>query len=1155
MAISLDEANKFLAAAVAPLVTLDSEAGTIRFVEQLGWTMPLAPSGFALVGDSAFQLLNLLGEFKRLVRQKDTAGAQSKLVEVVSFVGVVIGNIENLPASVNGELPAEFRDTTQIGDLITKRVLDFVLCTAIAANFPAVKALLFTLGIIDETEFPADDSLFQPDFTLREFSLDRLKLLFTDQAELLRQTYGWGTHTLDQQRIFEAVEQLSFALISRPITTYPSAAFLSAMFPGVPVAEGSIAMLAIPLLSGFGVFPLKLGVLPAPTATPDEQQGLALRLLGAPSLDLSVPLSSTLALDVKSELTLDAGVGVLLRPDRDPTIIQNVDNGGTPAAEGSATLEVRREDAENAIPIIDFGGGSELSMKSFFTRLGLHLGPPDISLDAGIEGGVLQVSLGEADGFLRSVVPSDSLRIEFDIGLGWSKRRGLFITGSAGFETLLVLNLTFGPVELQTVRLRVRVSDEGLRMQAGLGVSVTLGPIVGVVEGLGVESLVKFESGNLGPVDLRFGFLFPSGIGISIDAGAVKGGGFLSFDNDAGRYSGVIELQVFSVSVKAFGLLETKFPDGTQGYSFVIVIIAEFVPIQLGFGFTLLGIGGLIGVNRTMDETALAAAVRTGALANLLFPLNPIQDAPAIINDLATVFPAAPGHYLFGPMAKLGWGTPTLISADLGIILEFPGPRIAVLGVVRMLLPSPDAAIVRFQLAVAGILDFPAQTFSLLASLFDSTVAGYVVTGDMAYRLGFGNNPSFLLSVGGFNAGFQSPPAFPTLRRASVDLGVSGNPSLTASGYFAITSNTAQIGASIQLKASGFGIRLDGWLGFDVLFVFSPFSFTASISAGVRISFHGAGFGITLRGSLSGPTPWHVNGRVCVSILWWDACLPIDVKFGRAEPAALPEIDPWDGDESVGVIGLRAAIENTGNWAGSPPPGGLAVVALSAAATAATTPVDPIGAATLRQKVAPLNMVLEKFGEYKPAIHDQFHLSATRGSVSLNLTPVTEIGLVEDKFAPAHYLQLSSAQRLSMPSYDDMDAGISIAPDRVRPGSMESRTLEYVTKFIDAQGETHDDNEPRFRVTQDQLKHFLERSAAALGGVRRSGIQRYMHPGRDKKISLRPPRFVVADACSLTPNNDITATGTTRTQALLALRAHLQNNPQDRGRFTIAPAA
>ena len=113
-------------------------------------------------------------------------------------------------------------------------------------------------------------------------------------------------------------------------------------------------------------------------------------------------------------------------------------------------------------------------------------------------------------------------------------------------------------------------------------------------------------------------------------------------------------------------------------------------------------------------------AVRTGSLEHVLFPHDPVHDAPAIIHDLATLFPAAKDHFIFGPMAKLGWGTPTLITADLGIVIEYPGPRIAVLGILRLLLPDPDEAIVALNMAVAGLLDFPAKKFSLDASLFDS---------------------------------------------------------------------------------------------------------------------------------------------------------------------------------------------------------------------------------------------------------------------------------------------------------------------------------------------------------------------------------------------------------------------------------------------------
>ena len=351
-----------------------------------------------------------------------------------------------------------------------------------------------------------------------------------------------------------------------------------------------------------------------------------------------------------------------------------------------------------------------------------------------------------------------------------------------------------------------------------------------------------------------------------------------------------------------------------------------------------------------------------------------------------------------------------------------------------------------------------------------------------------------------------------------------------------------------------------------MLFVFSPFSFTASISAGMRVSFHGVGIGVTLHGSLSGPTPWHVKGRVCVSVLWWDACLPVDVTFGRSQPAALPELDPWVGsgetdDARVKVLGLREAVSDARNWSGSTPPAGFSVVTLADAATQERTPIDPLGSATLRQKVAPLNRVLEKFGEFKPKVHDHFDVtSVTLNEVDLNADGIPDqvpFEVVTDDFAPAHFTELSSAQKLSSDSYEPMDAGVSIAPNVVRSGAAGSQVLEYETAFITGTGETIRDlpGDARFKLSHEQLLVMLERSASALGGIRRTGAQRYNLPlDREKKVTLAPRTFVVADACSLTPNSTITPTGTTRSKALLALRAHLRSNPGDQARFTLVPA-
>src|SRR4029077_4074543 len=145
--------------------------------------------------------------------------------------------------------------------------------------------------------------------------------------------------------------------------------------------------------------------------------------------------------------------------------------------------------------------------------------------------------------------------------------------------------------------------------------------------------------------------------------------------------------------------------DGSKGFSLLIIITAEFgTGIQLGFGFTLIGLGGLLGLNRTMRLDALVQSVRTGGVYSILFPKDIAANATQIINDLRAFFPAQAGIFLIGPMAKLGWGTPTLVSLTIGIIIEIPG-NIALIGVLRVALPTDDAAVVVLQVSFIGAIE------------------------------------------------------------------------------------------------------------------------------------------------------------------------------------------------------------------------------------------------------------------------------------------------------------------------------------------------------------------------------------------------------------------------------------------------------------------
>ncbi|MGC4067071.1 MAG: hypothetical protein QM784_21020 [Polyangiaceae bacterium] len=259
---------------------------------------------------------------------------------------------------------------------------------------------------------------------------------------------------------------------------------------------------------------------------------------------------------------------------------------------------------------------------------------------------------------------------------------------------------------------------------------------------------------------------------MSLDVGIVRGGGYLFIDVDRGEYAGVLELSFSGiVTLTAIGLITTKMPDGSSGFSLLIIISVEFGNgIQLGFGFTLLAVGGLVGVNRTMDLQALAEGVRSGSLSSVMFPTNVIANAPRIISDLRTFFPPKQDTFLIGPMAKLGWGTPTLISVSLGIIIEIPG-NIAIVGLIRVVLPTEEAALVVLQVAFIGALEFDKKRLWFFASIFDSRIVFLTIEGEMGLLVAWGDDANFVLSVGGFHPSFTPPPLpFPSPRRIAVNI-------------------------------------------------------------------------------------------------------------------------------------------------------------------------------------------------------------------------------------------------------------------------------------------------------------------------------------------------------------------------------------------------
>jgi hypothetical protein len=759
------------------------------------------------------------------------------------------------------------------------------------------------------------------------------------------------------------------------------------------------------------------------------------------------------------------------------------------------------------------------------------------------------VGKDSADSFSGSKMPGAGVRGDFDLTIGISSVRGVYLGGTAGISATIPIDKDIGPLHVGTLRIEVRPDSAGaIRVGAGLELSLEVGPVLAVIEGIGVRLDVSFPEtgGNLGAVDIQPRFQWPRGIGVTVDAGAVTGGGYIYFDPDNGRYAGVLQLEMKSFSIKAIGLLDTKLPGGKPGFSFLIIVAAEFSPISLVMGFTLNGVGGLAGLHRTITVDALQAGVRNHAVDDILFPEDPVKNAPRIISDLQRFFPPVQGRYIFGPMLLIGWGAPTLITIELGIIIELPAPvRILLLGQVNCTLPDPAAPLIELHVDILGVLDFGAKLFALDGVIHDSLIGPFAIYGDFAVRVRWGEQSTFALSVGGFHPRFSPPDGFPSLRRITIALAEGDNPRVTMASYFALTSNSLQFGSRAELYASAGKFNISGWISFDVLIIFRPFSLTASLSAGFALR-RGSRYlaGVHVEATLTGPGPWHVWGEASLTILCWDVSVDFDLTIGRHVPQALPPTNIW--------ASLKPAMEETNNWSAILPPGVARVVSVTAPSNFSGPVLDPAGRISMIQRIAPLNRVNTRFADGTPTPPLRFELDFVivelHGLLDLPLSTFPPSTVVHELFPPAQVEQMSDDEKLSRPSFEKMVAGFSL-DDMVELPPPVGFSPVHRTIVIDSPVLSHDG--AAYPLTSGVLEAVARASAAASGGMHASSSDAYVKPGAPL-VRLADETYVIASAAELKARADLATPGTKST-VVAALRDYIAIHPEERGKLIVIP--
>ena len=1003
-----DDALRELAAelgvALEPLLDATSSDEALNtFLRGLGWDLVPAPPVLTALRAPASQVSALL------------EGDDVDPAAVISGVRATFAAISDV--SSGGGLPAGFANE------FPRQLADFLLFEYLMYRQPRWGYLLLALGII--RAIPVAAAPPRVAYLRRVVAYEDFGELIADPLTFFRNGYGWGTSDfrgLDFQLAIAGLANAWGGRVRQTMLDPDTAAQLTTGAIAPTTALDTVIRLVLIHSESLVVFEAGVGLFILPE-TAAVKPGFAVLPYGTAGVHQGVDLSDTLRLVVDGTVQLDGGIGALIRPEKDIELLTGFGPGTPSAASGTVSIALRAGKEGTPTVVIGAADASHFEIVGASALGGARFhsgGKYEVFVELGVQGAKIVIKPGpdDSDSFLAQLLPAEGLSIGTDLTLGFSTTQGLYFGGSGGLEIHLPTHISLGPVEIQGAMIAVRFRDGGIRIELGATIKGDLSVLTAVVENVGLTATFTFpadQKGNLGPIDLALGFRPPNGVGLAIDAGVVKGGGYLFLDFDKGEYAGALDLTIANfLSLKAIGLISTKMPDGTPGFALLIIITVEFIPgFQLGYGFTLIGVGGLLGLNRAVLLDPLAQGVRTGAVNSILFPTNIIENAPKILSDLRAIFPPVNGKFLIGPMAKIGWGTPTLISVSLGVIIEIPG-NVVILGRLALALPTADEPVLLLQLTFIGALEFDKRRLWFYASLFDSRILFITIDGEMGLLVDYSDNPNFVLSVGGFHPQLKAPPLpFPTPTRIALNIINESYARVRAEAYFAITTNSVQFGTKAELFFGFDALSVEGYFSFDALLRFSPLYFEVVMATGFSVKVFGVGvWGVHLRGSLSGPQPWHIKGSASIELLFFSIDVDVDVTFGDGGGVMLPPI--------ALLPPLIEEFKKAESWVAALPASSTLLTTLRKIDEPNLLVLHPVGVLRVSQRMVPLNVEIRKVG-------NQATSDVQRVRVEISGGPLTVRDAAREMFARGQYQDLSDADKLSKPAFESMEGGVQLA--------------------------------------------------------------------------------------------------------------------------------
>ncbi len=1120
MASTLHLLLEHLVGAVRPLRDAVQDLESFQqLMRELGWD----------VDELAYQELgadvgDLVAAFEGLAADPDPLD----LLDVFERVGSLRKSVAALNTAPAGVDPAD-RETFL--DELPERLFEFLLIEYLDERFPAWSAFLRMLGVIEEEHHAATPS--RRSFLRARIRVENLEQVFSDPAGAARNVYGWSTDGFSFAQLADDLLELGTALGflvteergnadagrdfqegEKPIDRRFYASFFDVVADDGDVADAAIAIYTLP-------------------AEGDAGPGVLVQPLVDPRVDPTVQLDEHWTFALRPGSDRDSAFGVVLRPGETSARVPLTPGAGLPGGGFGATLSYRPGDE-----LLLFGDSNGTRLAADGLVFGLDVdaigSEVELRLSVALEGLRFLLTAADLGAFWGTLLSGADVDVKLPWTLTWSSRTGLEGSVGLGLSTTLYPRLRLGPVELRRVDLSLMagLGEPTLELRTRTYLVGSLGPISFTAGGMGQRLALRYGDGNAGPLDVDFGIVAPTQIGVGIDTWMVRGAGLLELDPERGRYQGWLQLEVMGIAVSALAVLDTKNEDGEAlpRVSFLVLVFVDgFTPVQLGLGFTLRGVGGLLGVDRTVSTAEIENRFLVEGGEDFLFPENvDVSTAPGILSDLGAIFPVRSSHYLFGPAGSFGWGTPNLVDVRLLFVLELPEPRVVVIGLVDTEFPPGPIKLLELHVRLTGELDVQRGSLVLHAEIHRSSFIGIAIDGDAGLLIRWGRRPAFALSLGGFHSLYSGRHGLPDLDRLEASLPFLGFVEVSIRAFFAVTTNTIQIGGEAEVTAGPRSLHLHGFVEIEALVQFVPLYFDARMAAGVSLRAGGRRLGgARLRGRLTGPWPFRAKGKATMSTWLLDVSVPFSASFGESHEQ--------DVETETVLPRLADDLVSRDNWEVREPSWGRTAVTLRSVADAAP-PVDPFATLALVQRYVPLDRTIDKVGEWPPADGNRFTVS----DVTLGAGP-SPTSPVEEPFAVGRFHDLTDEGKLAAP-IEDMEAGFAL-PGDLRAGNpvtadvvFEERMDGVVSRYTFA------------RADED-------RAAARYLRISGAGFRRRGHPGflaledPHPAVRLEEKRWVIASTADLSVRTDLGTWG--RSAARDRLERHVAEHPEERGELQV----